>query len=526
MWKGVIIEGRDYSQVLTLLGQTALQEARDLLQHAINEDQMQEVLDSFELCLDGIPADATTEREIAHGGIGFALTKLGKPDLAQLHLNKCLPFDLTKHSSTKPLIAQQMMTRIALDLQAYTLKTSKSRELTLACLPSKLLDLQLSRLDGRSNTTPDFRETLAGLHDIQASLEFVKETDMEFLLSSTRSVTSLCNAVQLEGHMVSTDRCIFLLQRHAWYRPRASFSFLTGTILSKSMKADLMKINPFLTGKQITQIETLTVAALFRANRASWINLCLAQVRKSIALINDSLEMLLISKGIDAPDARLACLSTKYQWVSADRGHNTAEGDTAGALLPLNWLRSKEAEFSDMCADMQIDEFTTNMVLRYCGYDPQRAFALVGDAAEVKIVSDLCARRCCDERGNGVRDGAVQPSGESSMQAYRALKTNILMLKDASKAVAGLLRGKRVYASPSTPVRYRDPVGTMHTASAWNLDPRILVFEYKFGYLLRQRQYDLVYELETEAREGRSRCNQMIMGAGKTTVIGPLLAMM
>jgi hypothetical protein len=100
------------------------------------------------------------------------------------------------------------------------------------------------------------------------------------------------------------------------------------------------------------------------------------------------------------------------------------------------------------------------------------------------------------------------------------------MLKDSTKSAAALLNGRRCYASAAGVIHYHAPSGKDVETVGWSMDPRVVLFEYKFGFVLRKRQYELTKELEGAARRGHSRCNQMIMGAGKTTVIGPLLAMM
>ena len=46
------------------------------------------------------------------------------------------------------------------------------------------------------------------------------------------------------------------------------------------------------------------------------------------------------------------------------------------------------------------------------------------------------------------------------------------------------------------------------------------------GFMLRRRQVELVNGFVEDAVEGQSRVEQMIMGQGKTTVIGPLLALL
>jgi hypothetical protein len=57
-------------------------------------------------------------------------------------------------------------------------------------------------------------------------------------------------------------------------------------------------------------------------------------------------------------------------------------------------------------------------------------------------------------------------------------------------------------------------------------DPRFLVFEFTYSLMLRKSQVILVNKFLDSLRNGHSMCHQMIMGAGKTTVVTPLLALM
>jgi hypothetical protein len=62
-------------------------------------------------------------------------------------------------------------------------------------------------------------------------------------------------------------------------------------------------------------------------------------------------------------------------------------------------------------------------------------------------------------------------------------------------------------------------------------DPRFLVFEFTWNLLLRSRQVELVREFAQSVgrspdRRGSGIVKQMIMGAGKTTVVGPLLCLL
>ena len=56
-------------------------------------------------------------------------------------------------------------------------------------------------------------------------------------------------------------------------------------------------------------------------------------------------------------------------------------------------------------------------------------------------------------------------------------------------------------------------------------DPRFLVFEFTSNIMLRNSQIKLVRRFIDAYHQGGSLCHQLIMGAGKTTVIAPMLAL-
>jgi hypothetical protein len=60
----------------------------------------------------------------------------------------------------------------------------------------------------------------------------------------------------------------------------------------------------------------------------------------------------------------------------------------------------------------------------------------------------------------------------------------------------------------------------------FEVDPRFLLFEFCHGIILRPSQVVLVRKLVADMSQNKPACTQMIMGAGKTTVVGPLLAVL
>ena len=60
----------------------------------------------------------------------------------------------------------------------------------------------------------------------------------------------------------------------------------------------------------------------------------------------------------------------------------------------------------------------------------------------------------------------------------------------------------------------------------YKFDPRYLVFEFVWNIQLRRKQVEIVNDFRENIANGRSKVKQMIMGAGKTSVVAPLLALM
>lgn len=90
-------------------------------------------------------------------------------------------------------------------------------------------------------------------------------------------------------------------------------------------------------------------------------------------------------------------------------------------------------------------------------------------------------------------------------------------LQQLTGAAVDVITSKRFYITISS---------CAPSAFAFELDPRFLLFEFMFNILLRARQVEMVKWFVSNIEAGQSRVQQMIMGQGKTTVVGPLLALM
>ena len=61
--------------------------------------------------------------------------------------------------------------------------------------------------------------------------------------------------------------------------------------------------------------------------------------------------------------------------------------------------------------------------------------------------------------------------------------------------------------------------------SSYIMSSRYLVFEFVWNIQLRKKQVEIVNDFRECLSTGRSKVKQMIMGAGKTSVVAPLLAL-
>jgi len=110
-----------------------------------------------------------------------------------------------------------------------------------------------------------------------------------------------------------------------------------------------------------------------------------------------------------------------------------------------------------------------------------------------------------------------------TLSGVAVVRQHLVVMKQAGKAV-----------SPAQALKLRHSVGALTEQLGarrfclrldGEVDPRLLVFEFLSSYLLRERQVEMVCDLRSRAQRGLSSCQQMLMGAGKTTVVGPLLVL-
>ncbi|KAK3236835.1 hypothetical protein CYMTET_53053 [Cymbomonas tetramitiformis] len=146
------------------------------------------------------------------------------------------------------------------------------------------------------------------------------------------------------------------------------------------------------------------------------------------------------------------------------------------------------------------------------------------DAAEEVLQSvGACLVLAC-RAGQASRALLVARELQDALRHARTLPLNSATAADAdrtvqakSSALAELLVARRHYMKS---VQCSE-LGRLEV----EYDPRFLAFEFVYNLLLHKPQVQLVQRFITAAEGGGSLCHQMLMGAGKTTVVAPLLSL-
>ena len=117
---------------------------------------------------------------------------------------------------------------------------------------------------------------------------------------------------------------------------------------------------------------------------------------------------------------------------------------------------------------------------------------------------------------DGVKN--AQAKGTAAQVAQAASGARVI-----ADQLAAMLCFRRAHVRPAGATGAA-PAGVVSAGPT--LDPRMLLFEFSAGIVLRPAQVELVEKLLAGASAGRSMCHQLLMGEGKTTVITPLLALL
>jgi len=326
------------------------------------------------------------------------------------------------------------------------------------------------------------------------------------------------------------------LQRHmhhwllvlAGCEPELKLEYTIGALLSSRAVFDLRKINPFLTDDMITVMFSFVESALLRANRIGHINRTLGEARGLLKLLDKvAASALASSGGANQGDAAL---------IAGAIQKSKALGSQLTAARYYFSTTSSEAAAATEGAEA-VAEITSASKLSGLAFAAHIPEAHLKGAITPDVFGNEAAALAHETKLNAW----VAENGTSALNKEMALCC-ILEARNIRKLFGHGLRGESIPIHRGPLVRLAEsglygisraaqagvtlPTGTHSRDTVVQYDPRFLVFEFTWNIMLRKSQVAMVRDFADNIRAGKSIVKQMIMGAGKTTVVAPLLTLM
>ncbi|KAF8285120.1 hypothetical protein TcBrA4_0033550 [Trypanosoma cruzi] len=393
-----------------------------------------------------------------------------------------LPFDLYQHAQCSTPLAKHLLSRLEEDADRFAQQQREQVHYSLSFLTRDRLRLILcdncisAVQEALMTSTEELQKCIAALSTLSAA-------DAADVRELTESVLHLANdifaPIKKEGDnnithtgptanevdvFVETRVQEYRLQRMQGCRSAVPLEWLLGALLSSDMASDLRAVNPF--HGDIERLRAELVLLMLLANRSYMAEQAKQSVRQIVLFLE---------------------LCARIRGASSDDGDDGSRRDFWSPKPNPESSRSRLQELLQ-CFSIGVDV-------------------------------DALERDGRQPTGGGDAKKSSEGSSKGS-QGLRVLSDDMVavlegrMLQLENESIE-LLNAKRHYAT----------VGGGGDGERVSLDPRYLLFEFIHNILLRARQVEMVRWFVDNTRAGVSRVQQMIMGQGKTTVVGPLLAL-
>lgn len=396
-----------------------------------------------------------------------------------------LPFDIRAHPLARAPLAQNMLDRLEEDSARFAQQQRGATRLAFTALDKERMLAILTSNSGRNNRNcggeayASIKAAGAALAECEVKLFALARADASTVAKLTASIMARANDINMSNRGSSTApvdtkspaylaHCLELARRG---RVPVSMEWVCGGLLSTELEAELSAVNPFHGSVPVIRAEVVLLMLL--SNRGFFAEQSALAVR-NVSLFLEFCELI---RNLHATEAA--------KDGAAIRNDNNSDGDDAAAYVQRRQQRILEL----------VQHFSLEI--------------------EPRVLAELMA----GQAGRGDRTAV-------NREAVRLPEEVAKMLLGRGQQLVGaaldLITAKRFYATAPTTTDSSSGGGGEFVFS---LDPRFLLFEFMFNILLRARQVEMVRWFVENIRGGQSRVQQMIMGQGKTTVVGPLLAL-
>jgi hypothetical protein len=357
---------------------------------------------------------------------------------------------------------------------------------------------------------------------LRRSIVTARDREAACIGSGVLAAERMANETSHGPGVEEAERLAFELQRFAGQRLRLWFELIASAPLSSTAKQDLLRMNRCLAPQEIEPLLAATCGVLLRSVRLAQLNACLAAVDKLVGDIRLLVEQRVYADWLNdgvlkQPSIEMIQHALEGAGYDEKRGNVTLKALLATHERLLDWACQPVADGGGGLAALEeLTEPAVDVCFQFCAYDEAATKRMLADEAAVRHIVDL-ALRGCHHQGRALMRPSLADKLRRASTALRSTAGQSLggmvhLLQHSSHAVASHLSAARGYMD--------------FNGSTARFDPRFLIFEYMVGFMLRRRQVELVNGFVQDARQGISRVEQMIMGQGKTTVIGPVLALM
>lgn len=443
-----------------------------------------------------------------------------------------LPIDLSSVSASKTQIAQNTLNRMQEDM-SFAYNEAKNKHvphlayLNLAELTvlkeevAKLAKRQLQPTEQSKSTGAEHAEgskvmqsVMFHLRQLQDKLSKMQRTCVRKIQTELKQVNALANDISRSG--TKEEQLFFNLQQLTGQRESFAFESTASILISEDPLTDLKKFNPFATAEQCEEVLNAITQVMLETVMIGQLNNCMASV---LQLVNHLFNLLQIEVAVLIGGDVNQDISG-FAGISKEMLQFAMEGANYVAAEAYKKLRDMKAFLLDASNEESLKSLTsedrmkiTFALYHHSNFDESVCHQLI--KAELNPVALLnLADRGCYWDGKKLILPNTRSIDTGEQDTMNKLGIMVHVLEHTAQSLATHLCASRCY------MHYKKE------ADAYVFDPRFLVFEFVTTFLLHKRQVEIVLDFKSARESDKSSVHQMIMGAGKTSVVCPMLVLM
>ena len=466
------------------------------------------------------PLDHVARQVVVH----LSRRERGLPDLPT-HL----PFDVSAHEDAASLVGRQTIRRLQTDLADHAQRVNTESVPALGFLTDEraakvVAEVEAAlrahassahlqpRASGASGARPappptiECASALAAARELRASLLSMLRADLAAISRGGSALEEFVNSAAERGAQGTMASRVHALLLDGGGTRRLRLPLLLRLLLCSRGRHTLHRLNAFLTPERLDVCESALLHIALRTSRVEHTRLCIVKADHLLAQIHDAAAL-----ASSPPEGPGPTVHDAAALASSPPDTVQGGGRRVQAVASPSGLCERLTDAASAVAAALVQRRHRTWRVRLAEWRLTAASLRPYD-------SDNGTGYRIQDTGYGVH-GAVAPRPCSSDNARSAGSDN-----DGGGAVASDDADHLFTTSPAL----MDDEAARTSAlvgDAVSFEPQLVLFEHVSGLMLRREQVSLVGTFLASHERQRSLCHQMLMGAGKTTVIAPLLTL-